>query len=183
MRAKDIIPAEKPRNFVAKNAKMGGAGQHKDKKKAEKQGDVKHKGKEFAEDVAEARKANSASARAEFGKRPRKDTLSDKEKDQKKSDSDADWERLMAYAAQQKKEQGVEEGEYKRPGSPTAYDRDYASSVSGMGHKDSLAYRMDGGANDEGEDDAPYQHKDDKPVLKGHYFYNVPPGKPKYQKY
>jgi len=33
----------KPRNFVAKNAKMGGAGQHKDKKKAAKQGDVKHK--------------------------------------------------------------------------------------------------------------------------------------------
>jgi hypothetical protein len=33
----------KPRNFVAKNAKMGGAGAHKDKKKAEKQGDVKHK--------------------------------------------------------------------------------------------------------------------------------------------
>ena len=33
----------KPRNFVAKNAKMGGAGQHKDKKKAEKQGSVKHK--------------------------------------------------------------------------------------------------------------------------------------------
>jgi hypothetical protein len=40
--------APKPRNFVAKNAKMGGAGQHKDKKKAEKQGDVKHK-KPFAE--------------------------------------------------------------------------------------------------------------------------------------
>jgi hypothetical protein len=33
----------KPRNFVAKNAKMGGAGAHKDKKRAEKQGDVKHK--------------------------------------------------------------------------------------------------------------------------------------------
>ena len=43
MRAKDFISKEKPRNFVAKNAKMGGAGQHKDKKKAEKQGDVKHK--------------------------------------------------------------------------------------------------------------------------------------------
>ena len=41
--------APKPRNFVAKNAKMGGAGQHKDKKKAAKQGDVKHK-KPFAED-------------------------------------------------------------------------------------------------------------------------------------
>jgi len=49
MRIKDLLSEEraavppKPRNFVAKNAKMGGAGQHKDKKKAEKQGDVKHK--------------------------------------------------------------------------------------------------------------------------------------------
>ena len=33
----------KPRNFVAKNAKMGGAGQHKDKKKEKKQGVAKHK--------------------------------------------------------------------------------------------------------------------------------------------
>jgi len=51
MRIIDIITeakqpqAPKPRNFVAKNAKTGGAGAHKDKKKAEKQGDVKHKGK------------------------------------------------------------------------------------------------------------------------------------------
>lgn len=43
MRAKDFIPASKPRNFVAKNQKTSGAGVHKDKKKAEKQGDVKHK--------------------------------------------------------------------------------------------------------------------------------------------
>ena len=43
MRAKDIIPASKPRNFVAKNQKTAGAGAHKDKKKAEKQGDFKHK--------------------------------------------------------------------------------------------------------------------------------------------
>ena len=35
--------APKPRNFVAKNAKTAGAGAHKDKKKAEKQGDTKHK--------------------------------------------------------------------------------------------------------------------------------------------
>lgn len=35
--------APKPRNFVAKNAVTSGAGAHKDKKKAEKQGDVKHK--------------------------------------------------------------------------------------------------------------------------------------------
>ena len=55
MKAKEFIPAEKPRNFVAKNAKMGGAGQHKDKKKAEKQGDFKHKNKQYAEDVAEGK--------------------------------------------------------------------------------------------------------------------------------
>lgn len=47
----DKIDASKPRNFVAKNAKTGGAGAHKDKKKAEKQGDVKHKNKDM--DMAE----------------------------------------------------------------------------------------------------------------------------------
>jgi len=47
---KKKVPATKPRNFVAKNSKMGGAGQHKDKKKAVKQGDVKHK-KPLAENV------------------------------------------------------------------------------------------------------------------------------------
>ena len=45
--------APKPRNFVAKNAKTGGAGAHKDKKKAEKQGDVKHKNKDM--DMAEGK--------------------------------------------------------------------------------------------------------------------------------
>ena len=43
----------KPRNFVAKNAKMGGAGAHKDKKKAEKQGDAKHKAKSIPMDEAQ----------------------------------------------------------------------------------------------------------------------------------
>lgn len=33
-----------------------------------------------------------------------------------------------------------------------AYQRDYDSSVSGMGKRQSLAYRLDGGANDEGWD-------------------------------
>lgn len=53
MKAKEFIPATKPRNFVAKNQKTAGAGAHKDKKKAEKQGDVKHKGKQYDEGVAE----------------------------------------------------------------------------------------------------------------------------------
>jgi hypothetical protein len=43
MKAKEFIPASKPRNFVVKNQKTAGAGAHKDKKRAEKQGDVKHK--------------------------------------------------------------------------------------------------------------------------------------------
>jgi hypothetical protein len=44
----ELKKESKPRNFVAKNASLAGkAGQHKDKKKAEKQGDVKHK-KEIA---------------------------------------------------------------------------------------------------------------------------------------
>lgn len=40
---KDKIAVSKPRNYVAKNAKMGGAGAHKDKKKEQKQGAIKHK--------------------------------------------------------------------------------------------------------------------------------------------
>lgn len=41
----------KPRNFVAKNAIQSGAGAHKDKKKAMKQGDVKHKKKDVMMEV------------------------------------------------------------------------------------------------------------------------------------
>jgi hypothetical protein len=45
MKIKELLEVSKPRNFVAKNARAttSGAGAHKDKKKAEKQGDVKHK--------------------------------------------------------------------------------------------------------------------------------------------
>ncbi len=42
---KEKIPASKPRNFVVKNSikTTSGAGRHKDKKKAEKNGEFKHK--------------------------------------------------------------------------------------------------------------------------------------------
>jgi hypothetical protein len=43
----------KPRNFVAKNAIQSGAGAHKDKKKAAKQGDVKHKAQAVAEGIGD----------------------------------------------------------------------------------------------------------------------------------
>ena len=48
------VAAEKPRNFVAKNAKMGGAGAHRDKKKEQKQGYEKHKSKSVEEDESPA---------------------------------------------------------------------------------------------------------------------------------
>jgi len=49
MKTPTKVPNLKPRNFVAKNALSSGAGKHKDKKKAEKQGDFKHKSREYAE--------------------------------------------------------------------------------------------------------------------------------------
>ena len=50
---KNTVPSTTPRNFVAKNAKMGGAGAHRDKKKEQKQGVEKHK-KPYMEDHADA---------------------------------------------------------------------------------------------------------------------------------
>jgi len=57
------------------------------------------------------------------------------------------------------------EAHYRRRGSSSAYDRDYQSSVSGMGKRQSQAYQDDGGANDERHDLDPsewYIVKDDK---------------------
>jgi hypothetical protein len=55
-----------------------------------------------------------------------------------------------------------------------AYQRDYDSSVAGMGKRQSYAYQQDGGANDEGWDE-PQRDYTPKPVAKkGMYFYNVP---------
>ena len=58
MKAKEFIPPSKPRNFVVKNQKTAGAGAHKDKKRAAKQGDVKHK----KQDVDEGLKSKIAGA-------------------------------------------------------------------------------------------------------------------------
>jgi hypothetical protein len=58
MKAKEFIPATKPRNFVAKNQKTAGAGAHKDKKRAGARGDIKHKAKQYEEGVAEGTPGN-----------------------------------------------------------------------------------------------------------------------------
>lgn len=51
MRAKEFIPASKPRNPVVRQQQTSGAGAHRDKKKEQKQGYEKHKGKGVAEDA------------------------------------------------------------------------------------------------------------------------------------
>lgn len=53
-------------------------------------------------ELEEAKKANTASARAELNKRPRKE-LTGADADKKKKESDDAWERLMAHAAANKK--------------------------------------------------------------------------------
>ena len=54
MKAKEFIPASKPRNPVVRQQQTSGAGAHRDKKKEQKQGYEKHKGKDVAEsDVME----------------------------------------------------------------------------------------------------------------------------------
>ena len=63
--------SSKPRNFVSKNAKMGGAGAHKDKKRAVKQGDVKHKGKAMAEAGSPAQQAAIAINMKKHHKKPK----------------------------------------------------------------------------------------------------------------
>jgi hypothetical protein len=60
----DIVPTSKPRNFVAKNATTSGAGAHKDKKKAEKQGDTKHKAKTIPMDESELDEKSVSQAQA-----------------------------------------------------------------------------------------------------------------------
>jgi hypothetical protein len=70
----------------------------------------------------------------------------------------------------------VAEAGFGRRDRRDAYQRDYDSSVAGMGKRQSLAYQLDGGANDEGwdkpEQERSYYKK--APAKKGYYFYNVP---------
>ena len=62
----------------------------------------------------EAKKANTASTRAELSNRPRKE-LTGADADKKKKESDDAWERLMAHAAKKKaNEEVITEGAYEK---------------------------------------------------------------------
>jgi hypothetical protein len=77
----------------------------------------------------------------------------------------------------------AEAGMYRKTGSSSAYDRDYASSISGMGGGNGpRGYDSDGNPQGGGYDEypneprKPYQASSDRPKLLGYYFYDVKPG-------
>ena len=98
----------KPRNFVAKNAKMGGAGQHKDKKKAAKQGDVKHKNKDM--DMAEGLPQTLRKVVPGYAKREIDRKMDAGKFGKTDADKDANFQRYKKIQ-DKLKEQGVSEGE------------------------------------------------------------------------
>jgi hypothetical protein len=98
MKAKEFIPASKPRNFVAKNQKTAGAGAHKDKKRAEKQGDVKHKQKQFEQGVAEVSQQTLQSYRKKAAKE-KNDAMDIVNRDDV---DDATWAKNVNKASQRK---------------------------------------------------------------------------------
>ena len=120
-------PETKKRNPVAKNvsAAIGGgaAGAHKDKKKSVKQGETKHKNRVPADMLEGSSYEKKLSILLKM---------------------EAVKSKLQAVKESTSK-QGVAEAYGRRD----AYQRDYDSSVSGMGKRQSYAYQQDGGANDE----------------------------------
>ena len=76
------------------------------------------------------------------------------ERDQQRYQNYLDKKEQMAndYNDRMERESIEQEALYRRRGSSSAYDRDYQSSVSGMGKRQSQAYQDDGGANDERHD-------------------------------
>lgn len=50
-KTKPKVPSTTPRNFVAKNAKSSGSGQHKDKKREAKLGKTKHKNSDLDKEL------------------------------------------------------------------------------------------------------------------------------------
>jgi hypothetical protein len=76
------------------------------------------------------------------------------ERDQQRYQNYLDQKEQMAndYNDRMERESVEQEALYRSRGSSSAYDRDYQSSVSGMGKRQSQAYQDDGGANDERHD-------------------------------
>ena len=158
--------APKPRNFVAKNAKMGGAGQHKDKKKAEKQGDMKHKKQAELSEVslgdyrnkALKQKAQSqmgamfnrdpeqkAKDLATFNKRERGlNRLKARDEKTRKADQEKQLADLVARLPELKAEYEAMRAEYKSLGGS---DWQYADREQNLSNAERQARSMEGPMN------------------------------------
>ena len=168
---KSHIEPPKTTNPVAKNANAaiggGAAGAHKDAKKASQA--VRGQKHKAAPEMAEGYNPNSVDAehrrsldQSHAADLKAKATGPDAtERDKQRYQNYLDKKERMAndYNDRMEREDIEQEGHYRQRGSSSAYDRDYRSSISGMGKRDSLAYQLDGGANDEGWDEEPRQRR------------------------
>jgi hypothetical protein len=161
---KTHIEPPKTTNPVAKNANAaiggGAAGAHKDAKKSSQA--VRGQKHKAQPEMAEGYNPNSASAehRRKLDQshaadlKARAEGPDATERDQQRYQNYLDKKEQMAndYNDRMEREDIEQEALYRRRGSSSAYDRDYQSSVSGMGKRQSQAYQDDGGANDERHD-------------------------------
>ena len=161
---KTSIEAPKPTNPVAKNASAaiggGAAGAHKDAKKASQS--VRGQKHKSQPEMAEGYNPNSASAehrrslddhtRQTLKAKAESPDATDRDKQRYQNYLDRKEQMRRDYDARMEREGIEQEALYRSRGSSSAYDRDYRSSVSGMGKRQSQAYQDDGGANDERHD-------------------------------
>ena len=167
--------ATKPRNFVAKNMTSSGAGAHIDKKKADKQGEVKHKKKEVAETtehkLALMLELSLMKERIDELKQSTKDSYKEKATKQVKElephAKDGEYKDLAQRAIDRRnkglervKESVLNEEEYD-------YYRDYKKGLISKDDYEKLVRQFQSKSDN--------SYYDDQPVMTGMYFYDVKP--------
>lgn len=124
------------RNFVAKNAPKAGAGAHKDKKKAEKQGDTKHK-KELVPMDEERTEVKDKDGNVTSWKDEGEWKKSTAKKDGRGKVTNLSDKARRETEKLSKKEKELAEGRFGRD----AYERDYDSSIAGMDGSDKREFK------------------------------------------
>jgi hypothetical protein len=124
------------RNFVAKNAPKAGAGAHKDKKKAEKQGDIKHK-KELVPMDEERTEVKDKDGNVTSWKDEGEWKKSTAKKDGRGKVTNLSDKARRETEKLSKKEKELAEGRFGKD----AYDRDYDASIAGMDGSDKRDFK------------------------------------------
>ena len=101
---------------------------------------------------AEHRRKLDQSHAADLKARAEGPDATDRDKQRYQNYLDKKEQMANDYNDRMEREDIEQEALYRRRGSSSAYDRDYQSSISGMGKRQSQAYQDDGGANDERHD-------------------------------